>query len=110
MQSLYFSRAFASMVVLSLTVGGIGSATGCTVVTNTTALQCRSDDDCQSHGLDGYACDLSTHVCQAVAEDKDLCAPTLNPDNTVAKSANQSCIDKFNGDLAICTPRSHKCV
>lgn len=106
MQRPYFSRAFATMVVLSLTAAGIAGGTACSIVTNTTALQCRSDNECQALGpeFSGFACDLPTHTCVKVAEDADLCVATPG------KSANRSCMDKFNGDPAICSPKSHKCV
>src|SRR4051812_46919402 len=101
-----FNPSFAAMVVLSLAAAGVSGAFGCSFITNTTAIQCKSDKECGALGADfyGYTCDLKTHTCGKLAEDADLCAATPG------KSANQSCIDKFGGDPAICSPKSHHCV
>ncbi|WP_394827265.1 ABC transporter substrate-binding protein [Pendulispora albinea] len=73
---------------------------GCSFSTNTTAVQCTSEDECLALGpsFAGTTCDPLSRTCVRVPEDQGLC------------STNKECIDKAGGVPAICRRRDRRCV
>jgi hypothetical protein len=86
----------ATMMVAACAVAAQG---GCSVVTNETAIQCVSEQDCLSRGpaFVGTTCDATTKTCLKVAADQDLC------------TTNRQCIDRAGGVPAICRKKDRKC-
>jgi len=88
------------VVLTALGVGLLAQQGGCSVVTNETAIQCTSEQDCLAQGpaFAGTTCDAATKTCLKVASDQDLC------------STNRQCIDRAGGVPAICRKKDRKCV
>lgn len=95
------SRRSRGVVALALLGGAFAVASGaCSVTTNTTAVQCTSEAECQNLGpaFVGTTCDRATKTCVKVNEEQDLC------------TTNQACIDKAGGLPSICRKSDRKCV
>lgn len=92
------ARTFGALAVIGSALA-VGSG-ACSVATNTTAVQCTSEAECQNLGpaFAGTTCDKATKTCVKVSEEQDLC------------SSNQQCIEKAGGVDSICRKRDRKCV
>jgi hypothetical protein len=92
-------RTLAGALFISA-VAAIVSAQGCAAVTNTTAIQCTTEQECLNLGPEfaGTTCDPATKTCVRPKEDQDLC------------TTNQECVDRANGQPAMCKKSTRKCV
>lgn len=102
MMSYATRRSFPLMACVTLAAAlVVGAAPGCTVVTNTTAIQCTSESDCLSQGAEfaNTTCDKVTRTCIRLPEDEGLC------------TTNAECMTRLNApDAAICRKSDRKCV
>lgn len=98
--SFFTSRRRGLFALAALGAAVVAWSEGCSVTTNTTAVQCTSEAECQGLGpaFAGTTCDPVSKTCVKVNEEQDLC------------KTNQECIDKVGGLPSICRKRDRKCV
>jgi len=88
----------SALVLFALLMVALGP--GCSVTTNTTAVQCTSTAECVSKGpgFEGTTCDAVTKTCLKAEDTAGLC------------NTNQECIDRNGGAPSICRKSDKKCV
>ncbi len=98
--SFFTPRRRGLLALAALGAVAIASSQGCSFTTNTTAVQCTSEAECQGLGpaFAGTTCDPVSKTCVKVNEEQDLC------------KTNQECIDKVGGIPSICRKSDRKCV
>lgn len=101
MRSLEKTKLGRPVLSIALAMAGafIAFAQGCTVVTNTTAVQCTSEQECltKGPGFEGTTCDPVTKTC-------------IKPVESLGCTSNKECLDapEANGDAVVC--RQSRCV